>query len=380
MCHGGENTNAASAAAVRNRLRKVYSSDMYKRIVAFPQRLVIFAKQYRNKPVFSVDIRARFGLFAILQLILFILIYCEEHKLFPDIVARGGLYGDPTGRIDWFGCCFERIKRYGPEIEERLVREDRIYRSNVANVQQLGFRRRYEEKLDLTGASRLFSKYYRPSVEIRSEVDAIVKRLSIHRFTLGVHYRGTDKAHEAGRVPWEMFAVAVDKTLANEPRITNILVSSDEPQFLDYIRNRRFASAVAFVPSSHLSVNGRPVHFSGHDGFQIVHEALVTSLLLSRCGFLLKTASYLSAWSKIFNPALKVLLISPPEVRPIWFPDSALWTSQRGEQVEFRSIPAFKWFWQDEERSPLVHSAGDHATSNTAIAGAGFDSVRNTNS
>jgi hypothetical protein len=199
----------------------------------------------------------------------------------------------------------------------------------------------------LTEASRLFLEHYRPSSSIRNEVDSLARKLSVDSLTLGVHYRGTDKAHEAGRVSWITFVDAVKKTIAEEPRITGILVSSDESQFLDYIRQQGFACPVNVIPSCCLSVNGKPVHFSGHNGLQIGREALVASLLLSRCGFLVKTASYLSAWSKIFNPELKVLLISPPGVRPAWFPDCALWASQRSGVGESHLVPAFHWYWQD---------------------------------
>jgi hypothetical protein len=334
------------SGTLKNRLKKAYSSDMFKRLVAFPRRPVIFFHQCRNKPIFSVEVCATSGFFAVLQLILFILTHCKEKGLLPDISARGGSYGDVDGSIDWFARCFERTKSYGPQIEERILRKDRLWTASVSNVQQLGFRRRYEEKLELNEASRLFLEHYRPSSSIQSEVDSLVRKLSVNSFTLGVHYRGTDKAHEAGRVSWNTFVDAVGKTIAEEPRITGILVSSDEPQFLDYARQQRFACPVNVIPSSYLSINGKPVHFSGHDGLQIGREALVGSLLLSRCGFLVKTASYLSAWSKIFNPELKVLLISPPGVRPLWFPDSALWVSQRSETGESHLVPAFRWYWQ----------------------------------
>jgi len=308
---------------------------------------VIFTKQRANKPIFSVEICANTGFFAILQLVLFILVYCKEKNWFPDISARGGLYGDPAGRIDWFARCFDRIKSYSPEIEERIRQKERISTAKVFNMLQLGFRRRYEDTLELTEASRLFLEYYRPNADISSEVDTTVREMSIGSYTLGVHFRGTDKVHETGRVSWETLVDTVRKTLVSEPRITNILVSSDEPQFLDYIRQQEFARPVNFIPSSHLSVKGKPVHFSHLDGLQIGREALIASLLLSRCGFLIKTASYLSAWSKIFNPTLKVLLISHSKVGQIWFPDSALWASQHSETGESRSIPAFKWYWDD---------------------------------
>jgi len=64
------------------------------------------------------------------------------------------------------------------------------------------------------------------------------------------------------------------------------------------------------------------------DRLRIGREALVSSLLLSNCGLLVKTPSYLSAWSKIFDPSLPVKLASPPRPDAFWFPDSRLWDEQ----------------------------------------------------
>jgi hypothetical protein len=55
---------------------------------------------------------------------------------------------------------------------------------------------------------------------------------------------------------------------------------------------------------------------------------------LSRCGFLIKTASYLSAWSKILNPELPVWLVAPP-IGGGFFPDRVLWHDQEAGIVRF---------------------------------------------
>jgi len=46
-----------------------------------------------------------------------------------------------------------------------------------------------------------------------------------------------------------------------------------------------------------------------------------------------KTPSYLSAWSKIFNPSLPVKLVSPPRPDAFWFPDSQLWIEQTAREA-----------------------------------------------
>jgi hypothetical protein len=91
------------------------------------------------------------------------------------------------------------------------------------------------------------------------------------------------------------------------------------------------------APATYLPKGNTPIHFSGHPGLAIGREALVTCLLLARCGFLLKTASYLSAWAKIFNPSLDVLLISPT-LGTGFFPDRALWADQLSGKAAFAGL------------------------------------------
>lgn len=280
------------------RLKEVYRSDGFKTLLGLPQRPFFYTLQFRNRPLFSVDIHASMGFFAVLQMVLFVLMYCEEKKLLPDISAHGGIYGDAAGEVDWFALYFERVKRYELDIENRLARRKNLVAAKLFNVQQLGLRSRYEKYLRLEEASRLFCEYYSPTAEILREVDSIAADLSISSNTLGLHYRGTDKSSEAGRVSWEAFVHAIRNTIICDPKITRILLSSDEQQFLEFVQAQNLACPVNIIPSMHLSTNGKPVHFSQLDGLQIGREALVSSLLLSRCGLLLKTASYLSAWSK----------------------------------------------------------------------------------
>jgi hypothetical protein len=308
---------------VVDRVRQFRRSEGFKHSVATPVRLKLHARQRLNKSVFAIEIQENSGFFSVMQMVLFILMHCEEKGLTPRISARGGLYGDAAGEIDWFSTFFESVRPATESISMQKVRT-----STVRDLVQLGFRQRYESRLRLRSASELFLSHYRPTAPVVDEVSTICKRLDIGKSTLGVHFRGTDKVIEALTVPWADFCKTVETTLAENPSLTNIFVSSDEQRFIDFFCAWPFKRPVKVAPAKMLANGDLPIHFSGYPGMEIGREALVSSLLLSNCGYLVKTASYLSAWSKIFNPQLPVKLVAPPRPDAFWFPDSQIWAEQ----------------------------------------------------
>lgn len=308
---------------VVDRAKQIRRSEGFKHSVAMPRRISLHATQRLNRGIFSIEIQENSGFFSVMQMVLFILMYCDEKCLTPCISARGGLYGDAEGKLDWFSAFFESVHATAGTTITHKVRT-----STVRDLVQLGFRQRYEARLRLKSASELFFAHYRPAAHIVEEVDAICGKLGLGTSTLGAHFRGSDKTLEAVPVSWGSFCRQVESTLAENPHLTNIFVSSDEQAFIDFFVAWPFSKPVGVAPAKHLACGNTPVHFSGYPGLEIGREALVSSLLLASCGFLVKTPSYLSAWSKIFNPSLPVKLVSPPRPDAFWFPDSRLWLEQ----------------------------------------------------
>jgi hypothetical protein len=314
--------------------RKIRRSTAFKTVVSTPKRLSVKAIQQLNRGIFSVEIRANAGFFAVMQMILFILIHCRKNGLYPDVSAKGGIYGEETGTIDWFSELFESIQR-PPSATAACLAERRYIRTSIISDEgELGFRSQYDLRLSLAEASELFNSHYRPSAAVCSEVDAIVNRIGISRTTLAVHYRGTDKVHEAGLVPWHLVCERVAAIVSKKRQFTEIFLATDEVEFAEYFKNWPFELPTILAPAEYLPMGNRPVHFSGHPGLAIGREALITCLLLTRCGFLLKTASYLSGWAKILNPELPVYLIASP-IGAGFFPDRALWHDQQSGRVAF---------------------------------------------
>ncbi len=314
--------------------RKLRRSDGFKTLIAAHKRLSIKAQQRLNEGIFSIQIEARSGFFAIMQMILFILVYCEENTLWPDISAKGGVYGDETGTVDWFGQLFDRVRTPPPAVARRLHDRRSIRTSRIRDISELGFRTQYEMRLSLDKAGKLFNGHYHPAADVLAEVGTIAADLGISKGTLAVHYRGTDKVHEAGQVSPTVICAAVNRIAAQRPDLANVLLASDDVEFVEHFRNQRFTVPVILAPAAYMPKGSRPIHFSGHPGLSIGREALVTCLLLARCGFLIKTASYLSGWAKILNPSLPVWLLSPQFGRG-FFPDRALWADQVSGRVRF---------------------------------------------
>src|SRR3981081_177472 len=173
--------------------KKVRRSAAFKHGIAAPKRLAIAVQQRTNKGIYSVEIEATMGFFAVLQSILFILVYCENKKLYPDISARGGLYGEKTGTVDWFGQLFNAAQMPDRTIVDRLVGRRDVRTSRIKGVEDLGLRSRYDKTLSLSEASALFNKYYRPAPDVVADVDELGKSLDISGLTTPENCRGTEQ-------------------------------------------------------------------------------------------------------------------------------------------------------------------------------------------
>ena len=59
--------------------RRLRRSDRFKSLIATGKRMSIMSRQFLNKGIFSIEIEARSGFFAVMQMILFIFAYCDEN-------------------------------------------------------------------------------------------------------------------------------------------------------------------------------------------------------------------------------------------------------------------------------------------------------------
>jgi hypothetical protein len=276
-----------------------------------------------------MDITADIGLFAQLNWIVFLLRMCEKKGLKPCILLKSTLY-QGSEENEWFRALFS----YKLLKDRDIANIARIPPVKISELSELSFDKHTRGgSLTIKSAHNLFSKFIAISPDILGYVDGFCKERFSGEKVLGIHYRGTDKTEEAPRISYEECCLIIDKKLVELNGVSSIFVSSDEGEFVLYLKTRyKDRINVHYHDDVHRSVNGKSIHRERDvgDNFQKAKEALVNCLILSRTDYLIKTASFLSAWSCVFNPELPVELINVPHSSYLWFPDSEIVNRGKG--------------------------------------------------
>jgi len=165
---------------------------------------------------------------------------------------------------------------------------------------------------------RLLTAHIEVRPELRDAVDQIVAAsFEPGAYVVGVHYRGTDSTHSlAGalvdhrtyRIPYSAYADEVRRALAAAaPRRYQVLVATDETEFLAFIR-REFGDRVLYSEDApRVRAGGAAIHFDDTlqvSNYQKGKSGLVDCLLLGATSYLVKGRSNLSDASLAFNPRL----------------------------------------------------------------------------
>lgn len=140
------------------------------------------------------------------------------------------------------------------------------------------------------------------AISIRPEIEALATPIA-HGDYAAVHYRGSDKSLEAGRVPESAVLDRLELEMGTRG-LNRLFVASDEPSFID-LASRRFShSVVETLPVEALaSADGAPPHFADVPGEIKAREALATMLVLAGARVCVRTESYLSAWAETLADA-----------------------------------------------------------------------------
>jgi hypothetical protein len=272
----------------------------------------LLARYHSRSGMFAIEIRSTVGLGAKLEWCLEIMAFCDEHGLLPRFRFS---HPDADRGADYFGSLF-RV-RQAQDRPARFV--------TISSIVELDLGKDYDRVLTIELAHSLIDKYLEVREEVAGEVAAFCQRHFGNRRALGVHYRGTDKVRESPRVPYDSVRKNIEHYLKLFPDTDCIFVSTDDANFLDHLRSVSIGRPIVWREDAFRSRDGSSVHESAvTDQYQMNRDAIVNCLILSRCAALLKTASILSGWSKLFNPSLPVIMLSRPHEGHLWFPESAL--------------------------------------------------------
>jgi len=279
---------------------------------------------------------------------------CPKERV--DIVA------DPPLEEGLFGMVFERVLQllsaaaatperelhfaphslcYGNALASLFV--DRLDGHNSSSCQGLqesqltfeeAFRRgwamRESDMHSFKTANALWTGRFAFAANVQSELEEAVAKFPTDGLVLGVHFRGTDKFLEARPVAAnDMWAIVEDFVSSASDDLAGLFVTTDDDEFARMaavrtgnLTGRGGHPLQLLVSPSARSHSDLPLHKQGSCAPILARQALMDTLVLSRCDIVLKTASQLSAWSKIFNPSLQIFRVNA--FYQSWFLDAAL--------------------------------------------------------
>jgi hypothetical protein len=177
------------------------------------------------------------------------------------------------------------------------------------------------KETDCQNAHDIFHEYF----EIADDILQIVESLSSHfkTKTVGVHFRGTDKLNrEADYISKEDVIKNVVSFLSKSPEYNTIFVAADEEDFIEkFIKEFSNKRYTILITKSLRTKTIHPIHAT-NTGIERAKEAMIDSLLLSKCDFVIKTSSCLSDWVKIWNPSIVVYNLN--RFKEDWFPQAII--------------------------------------------------------
>jgi hypothetical protein len=288
------------------------------------------------------------GVFAQLTQMILIAKYCEENSIRPYFQVSNNNLVEPERGPNWTDYFFEQRSIFQCDLAavQLQIASGQVVRiTSRYDINLLARGDRLEELQnelgDLREASRLFFRHFRFNPAVLGTACRFVGESFGMSSFLGVHYRATDKVGgEATPVTFEAMALEIAEHRAGMP----LFVATDSSEFLEFCRTRFGGGVVSFsqpLGTSHLDQPDR--------NYDKSLTAIIDCLILSKSRVLIKTPSLLSAWSKVLNENLPLVLVGAP-LRAPWgetslnglgyWPESRLY-DRRPKVVEANRIIRF---------------------------------------
>lgn len=290
--------------AIRGKLLNTYRHIRYSptcnRAFAIAGRMRFHAA-VRSGRTIAFEIDGRMGMGAMLTHIMLVFGLCEQAGTVPIVRLTNRLYM-PTGATDWFSAFFERVDVHPVDDPALPV----IHIRNDTDHDVLGS----PADLSLEEGRALLLRHIRFNDFLESEARTLYEESLAGRSPLGIHYRGTDKHSEAPSVA-RIQAIEMTRRCLAAGSYDAIFLATDEPEFEVELRAAfPHLPIVGYNRPELTQKTGEARHFAASDGYWKGVDALVNILLLARCGTVLRTASYLSGWAKVLNPAQRVVMLN----------------------------------------------------------------------
>ena len=286
----------------------------------------------RSGRPFRVDIVSRMGFGASLTTAVVVCHFFRDRPGFRGVISSNPLYQNKEISSDVFDMYFQRVGR--PCESDCATISYRFPADLTLKDIELG--------LTLRDAHESFYRNFAIREQFIDEARAIFN--DGFEEAVGVHFRGSDKRLEVKRIAFEDLVAAVD--LAMEVSgCENLFVATDEAAFLEFAEQRYGKHRTRSLECKHLSDGISGAHYLSGDGFQKGREALVTLLALSMCKLCVRAPSHLSAWAKILNLDLAVMMfgtsIAPPSFPEAEIARIAIKPSVTPRSTEDADLPVF---------------------------------------
>jgi hypothetical protein len=277
-----------------------------------PALIRLLANYNSRNGLFAIEIKSCVGLGARLEWCLELLAYCNENGLAPQFKFS---YPHSNNGEDYFNAFFG--------IRGTVDNPKQPIFITISSITELSLGKNYDSVLTLDLAAFLINKYLFVKDNVLSEVEEFCAKHFANKRVLGVHYRGTDKVEESSAFSYEKMTRNIKYYLSLYPDTDSVFVASDDMNFIETMKTASLGRPILYRDDSFRARDGKSIHKSTvTDKYKINRDAIVNCLLLSRCNALLKTASILSGWSKLFNPDLPVVILNRPYEE--WFPEREL--------------------------------------------------------
>lgn len=270
---------------------------------------VPYALERRGAAAPVIDLTAPIGMGALICHALLFHAWFEATGQAGAVRATSPLYSQ--GAEDVFARFFERESSANSPALSRWATEYLIAR-------------RRPGRLALTEAQRLFAAHFRPGPAL---AQALAAATDCPRFDLSIHFRGTDKFLESGRVAYAPMFAAIRTELAGRTTARAFL-ATDDAAFAAALR-AEFPGLDCTSYDLGEVTPGVPRHYSDLSPTDKAREALVNVFLLARAPVCLRTSSYLSAVSALANPGLRTVTINQTLGAAQPFPEGELLDRER---------------------------------------------------